>query len=102
MGVSPLSQGEPAELLFSPVLLVADDLLVLVMLGTDSTHRCAPVLCRAVSCCHVLLCCAVLCRAMQIPLIPLPLPNITIYFTIWRIISNRSAGKGGWCHLMCV
>lgn len=32
---------------------------------------------------------------MQIPLIPLPLPNVTIYFTIWRIISNRSAGKGG-------
>lgn len=31
---------------------------------------------------------------VQIPLIPLPLPNVTIYFTIWRIISNRSAGNG--------
>lgn len=30
----------------------------------------------------------------QIPLIPLPLPNITIYYTIWRIASNRSAGRG--------
>jgi hypothetical protein len=30
----------------------------------------------------------------QIPLIPLPLPNVTIYYTIWRIASNRSAGRG--------
>lgn len=43
----------------------------------------------------ILLRCCLLCDvAVQIPLIPLPLPNVTIYFTIWRIISNRSAGKG--------
>ncbi|KAF6256221.1 mitochondrial K+-H+ exchange-related-domain-containing protein [Scenedesmus sp. NREL 46B-D3] len=30
----------------------------------------------------------------QLPLIPLPLPNVTIYYTIWRITSNRSAGRG--------
>lgn len=30
----------------------------------------------------------------QLPLIPLPLPNITIYYTVWRIISNRSASRG--------
>jgi hypothetical protein len=37
-----------------------------------------------------------LCRTVpvQLPLIPLPLPNVTIYFTIWRIISNRSAANG--------
>eukprot|EP00879_Flechtneria_rotunda_P018681 GHRR01019604.1.p1 GENE.GHRR01019604.1~~GHRR01019604.1.p1 ORF type:complete len:226 (+),score=64.07 GHRR01019604.1:759-1436(+) len=30
----------------------------------------------------------------QLPLIPLPLPNVTIYYTVWRIVSNHSARKG--------
>lgn len=30
----------------------------------------------------------------QLPLIPLPLPNVTLYYTAWRVASNFSAGKG--------
>jgi hypothetical protein len=69
--------------------------------------RCSTSLCVVVE--HVVVCleCCCMCRlsngavlravccVLQIPLIPLPLPNVTIYFTLWRIISNRSAGKGG-------
>lgn len=32
--------------------------------------------------------------ARQVPLIPLPLPNVTIYYTLWRVASNHSARKG--------
>lgn len=52
-------------------------------------HAVVAVLPRCAEICRAVLWCAV-----QIPLIPLPLPNVTIYFTIWRIISNRSAGQG--------
>jgi hypothetical protein len=31
----------------------------------------------------------------QIPILPLPLPNVTIYYTIWRIVSHQSASTGG-------
>eukprot|EP00775_Hariotina_reticulata_P003909 gene3909-4163_t len=30
----------------------------------------------------------------QLPLIPLPLPNVTIYYTVWRVVSNFSAERG--------
>jgi hypothetical protein len=35
------------------------------------------------------------CRsAAQIPILPLPLPNVTIYYTLWRIVSHQSASTG--------
>ena len=30
----------------------------------------------------------------QIPILPLPLPNVTIYYTLWRISSHYSASTG--------
>ncbi len=30
----------------------------------------------------------------QAPIVLLPIPNVTVYYTAWRIISNRSASMG--------